>query len=77
MLRDRYPTEDEYWDALMDARYAAEDRAMLLAERSAESIEFDDDDEREEYTQRYFDREYKRLCAEYERDAIGAYKNAP
>ena len=45
----RRMTEDEWWDAWSDRRNEAEAEAARYAENSAELLEFDSDDEMEEY----------------------------
>lgn len=67
MLHDRYPTEEDYFEALADAHDAAEREAMASAENSAELYEFDSDTERDAYIEEYFAAEYDRLCEEYEK----------
>lgn len=67
MLRDRYPTEDDYFNALADAQDAAEREAMTSAEDAADLYEWESDEERVAYVEEYFAAEYDRLCAEYEK----------
>ena len=60
-------TEDDYWNDRADALERAERDAMESAEMAADLYEFDSDDERDAYIEEYFDREYQRLCREYEK----------
>ena len=63
----RYASDDEYFEARCDALELAERDAMESAEMAAGLYEFDSDDERDAYIEEYFDREYQRLCREYEK----------
>ena len=63
----RYASEDEYFEARYDALDQAEEEAREYAESMAELIEFDSDEERDAYIEEYFDKEYQRLCREYEK----------
>ena len=67
MLYTYKRTEDDYWNDRADALERAERDAMESAEMAADLYEFDSDDERDAYIEEYFDREYQRLCREYEK----------
>lgn len=63
----RYDSEDDYFDALYDARDRADAEAREHAEITAELIEFDSDEERDAYIEEEYEAEYERLCREYEK----------
>lgn len=59
-----YRNEEEYWNAYYDIQDEAEKEAMASAELGADLIEFDSDEEREEYIQREYMAEFERLMTE-------------
>lgn len=67
MLHDRYPTEDDYFDAVSDAHAQADREAMAYAELSADLWLWDSEEEREAYIEAEYAAEYERLCEAYEK----------
>lgn len=67
MLHDRYLTEDDYFEALADARDRAEQEAMEHAESMADLSEWESEAERNAYIDAEYFAEYERLCEAYEK----------
>lgn len=67
MLHDRYPTEDDYFEALADAHDRAEQEAMEHAEAMADLSEWESEAERNAYIDMEYFAEYERLCEAYEK----------
>lgn len=63
MERDLIAEEDAWWEARWQAREEAETEAMAYAENSAELLEFDSDDEREEYIREMYEERLAELAA--------------
>ena len=67
MLHDRYPTEDDYFDAVAEAHEKADREAMAAAELAADLWLWDSEEEREAYIESEYAAEYERLCEAYEK----------
>lgn len=63
----RYASEDDYFEAMYDAKDRADTEARQHAESMAELTEFDSDEERDAYIEEEYAAEYERLMEEYEK----------
>lgn len=66
-MNGRYLTEDEYFEALADARDRADQEAMEHAEAMADLSDWDSEAERNAYIDTEYFAEYERLCEAYEK----------